>query len=369
VNQFLLSQGRDARAKTRLAAIVLLFAAAGETPVAAAEPPPAAPPPAATPPPTEPPPPVVDRAALDRADAALTDGRVDEACKLYDDVLAASPDAEVALRAGKCHELAGRTATAYKRFTRAALLAAGNVGLEDRARELASRLAPKLSKLRVDVLVPEDGLSITVNGEPLPKDQWRKLLPTDPGSIRVRAERPGAPPFEAQITLGGSADAQVVVVRDTPSPSDGAGGDGAGGAGGAGAGGAGPDLPPGDGRVETVSPIGVAAFLTTSLGLVGVATGIAFGVMTLVEVSDAKEDPALCPNLVCSKAGRIAVDEAEAKGIVSTIALSVGGASLATGVTLFVLRHFEIIDAPEKAPEKAPKIGVGPGWVSLELAF
>jgi hypothetical protein len=312
----------------------------------------------------------VDRAALDRADAALTEGRVDEACKLYDDVLAASPDAEVALRAGKCHELAGRTATAYKRFTRAALLAAGNVGLEDRARELASRLAPKLSKLRVDVLVPEDGLSITVNGELLPKEQWRKLLPTDPGSIRVRAERPGLPPFEAQVTLGGAADAQVVVVRDVaPGSGDGgAGADGA-GAGGAGSGGTDPEPLPGDGRVETVSPVGVVAFLSTSLGLVGVATGIAFGVMTINEVADAKEDPALCPNLVCSKAGRIAVDEAEAKGIVSTVALSVGGAALATGVTLFLLRHFEILDAPEKKPDTSPKLGVGPGWISVELAF
>jgi hypothetical protein len=115
-----------------------------------------------------------------------------------------------------------------------------------------------------------------------------------------------------------------------------------------------------------VSPIGVVAFLTTSVGLVGVATGIAFGVMTINEVADAKEDPALCPNLVCSKAGRIAVDEAEAKGIVSTVTLSIGGAALATGVTLFLLRHFEIIDAP--APT-APKVGVGPGWVSVELAF
>jgi hypothetical protein len=281
-------------------AALLLLATLGGPHVATAEPPPT------TVRPDETPPPAVDRAAVDRADAALTEGRVDEACKLYDEVLAASPDAEVALRAGKCHELAGRTATAYKRFTRAALLAAGNVALEDRARELASRLASKLSKLRVDVLVPEDGLSITVNGEPLPREQWRKLLPTDPGPIRVRAERPGAPPFEAQVTLGGAADAQVVVVRDV-APSDGGGG-GAGGTGGTG--GAGSEPPPSDGRVETVSPIGVVAFLTTSVGLVGVATGIAFGVMTINEVADAKEDPALCPNLVCSKAGRIAVDVA-----------------------------------------------------------
>ncbi len=293
-----------------------------------------------------------ERATREKAEFAMSQGRIDEACVLLD-TLTKSEQPLALIDAGQCYALAGKSASAYKRYTRASIAAAsrGETSLEDRARDLAGKLVPSLSKLRVDVMAATADLAVTLNGVPFPKSEWGVLAHVDPGPIALRATADGKSPFETSVVVGPNGDAQVIVVPLLKAPSI---------------------QPPGHEKLEPrpsppaettsrVSPIGIAAFLTTAFGVVGVGTGIAFGVMTLSEVGEAEENPALCPGKICSEAGRAVIDEAETKGIVSTAMFAIGGASLATGATLFLLREFGVIDtAPAQAPSPLPRVSVTP---------
>lgn len=301
-----------------------------------------------------------DRETKEKAELALSQGRVDEACVLFES-LTRSEQPLALIDAGKCFAIAGKTASAYKRYTRASIAAAsrGEVGLEDRARDLASKLVPTLSKLRVDVLGATQDLVVTINGAPMPRSEWGVLGHADPGTLAVRATADGKAPFETSLTLGPNGDAQVLVIPALKAPSEVQEPP--------------PVVPPPQvtpERTEKVSPIGIAAFVTTAFGVVGLGTGIAFGVMTLSEVAEAEENPSLCPNKVCSEAGRAIVDEAETKGIISTAMFVFGGATLATGGTLFLLRELGVIDHDEpKEPSAAPTVSISPVSIGATWRF
>ena len=295
---------------------------------------------------------------LAEADKALAEGHIDQACRKFEDALTLTRTATILVNAGKCQQLLGKTASAWRHFTSATILAGGlgDTTLEDRSRELASKLAPRLSKLRIDVLAPFPEQRVECNGILIPRAEWGVLTPVDPGDLRCVASAPERLSLDLQITIGAEADVRVLVIPQLkdgavqPSPPQEQR----------------PITPPvSEQPKEVKSPVGVIAFVSTAVGVVGIGTGIAFGVMTLIEVGDAEENPLLCPNKLCSKAGRIAIDEAEAKGIASTVAFTVGGLGLATGVTLFLLREFGVLGAQQ--PAVLPV--VGHGSFGLEFSF
>ncbi len=303
-----------------------------------------------------PPPPTAHDLAkqgIARGKEQLAKGDVAAACTSFEQSVLAERSYEGLMQAAQCHELAGRTASAWQEASAASALPDASTEQQDRARELASKLAPRLSKLRVDVITPLAGQMVFKDGKPLPADAWGALLPADPGSYLITATAPDRLPFSARVEVGASADRAVVVVPALPKPGEAAS----------------PAKPvddpakPSDADLENpvirnVSPLGVAAFVTTSGGIVGVTMGIVFGVMTLNEVSDAEDDPALCPKKVCSKAGRLVIDEAESKGIGSTVAFAVGGTALAAGIAMFLYK--ELAPDPKasdpKAAPTAPKV-------------
>ncbi|NUP10420.1 MAG: tetratricopeptide repeat protein [Polyangiaceae bacterium] len=304
---------------------------------------------------------------LASARAALDAGKIDEACALFDKAADAGAGSEALLAAGQCHELQGRTASAWKRYSDATRAAAkeGVVDREDRARSLASKIAPRLSKLRIDVLAPIAGLTVRRNGVVVDAETYGSLVPVDPGTYAVVATAPDRQDYAASVVVGGDADARVIVVPMLPpkgsatinSTME-------------------PVGPRRDGVVRTSSPLGVAGFVTTSFGAVGIAMGTVFGVMAMNEVGDAEEDPLLCPNKVCTKAGAAVIDEARTKSTVSTVAFSVGGVSLAAGVTIFLVRELTDIEKPDTDKDATKKSGitsfepiVGPGYAGATIHF
>lgn len=286
--------------------------------------------------------------------AALDAGKVAEACALMEKSAAAGGGSDALLASGQCHELQGKTATAWREYTAAsrAAVTEGVVDREDRARTLAGKLAPRLSKLRIDVIAPVAGQAVRRNGQPVDPSTFGALVAVDPGTYAVTATAPGLTDFSASVVVGSDADAQVILVPALQRPS-----------------------PPGthpaqplapvkrDGVVRTVSPMGIAGFVTTTLGVVGLAMGTAFGVMALNEAGEAEDDPRLCPNKVCTPAGMSIVDEARTKSTVSTVAFSVGGTALAAGITLFLLREFTDLEKKDEFTPKSvsvePMIGLG----------
>ncbi|MBK8942293.1 MAG: hypothetical protein IPM79_32985 [Polyangiaceae bacterium] len=326
--------------------------------------PPAEPPssaPSAPPSESPPPPPPAGAEALAKGKAALDAGRIDEACAHFQDA-AAGGASEALLSSGQCHELQGKTATAWREYT-AASVAAGREGAadrEDRARALASKLAPRLSKLRVDVLSPSPSQVVKKNGALLDPSTYGALVPIDPGSYTITASAPGRADFSATVVLRADADAQVVVVPALGPPAEGSAGPG-------------PGAGSPDGVTRTTTPLGVAGFVTTSLGALGIAMGTVFGVMALNEVGDAEEDPRLCPNKLCSEAGRKVLDEAETKGNAATAAFSIGGTALGAGVIIFLVRELTDVEKPA-SPQKPSGVTsveplVGPGFAGVSVRF
>jgi hypothetical protein len=308
------------------------------------------------------------KALHDEGLSMLSAGRVDEACSKLGASAEAHRAAQVLADLARCHELQGRIATAYAEHVEASNLAdaAGDADRALREREAASRLAPRLSKLRVEIVESQPGLVVKRDGVVLKPEQLGALLVVDPGLHVVTAEAPGFEPFRAEIRIGADADAKGVLVprltkkkKATPSGpvSDGM-----------------PTLPPSDddGR-RGRSPVGIVGFVASGVGFIGVVMGTIFGIQTLVEVSEAEDDERLCPEKKCTKLGRLAIDEAETKGIVSTVSFSVGGVALATGVTLLLVDLFVLSEPGQKADEKpvglVPWVGPEGGGLGVSVSF
>ncbi|MFO0550353.1 MAG: hypothetical protein U0271_18305 [Polyangiaceae bacterium] len=300
---------------------------------------------------------------------ALAAGRVDEACKKFDAAAVVERSAPNLVAAGECHELQGKTATAWRSYTAASVLASadGSTDLADRARSLAGKLAPHLSKLRIDVLSPAPDQAVWCDGAPVATTDWGALVPVDPGDHTVSSTASGFDPYRETVRVGADSDVRVVVVRlrkpgedvQPPNPDGGQTTN--------------PATPPptGDGVVRSVDPITLTGFVTTSFGALGIVMGIAFGVMALQDVNQAEEDPALCPNKVCSTAGRSLIDEASTKGTISTVAFTVGGVALGAGVIVLVYQALTKPPAPTEAPKAVTvrPVGVGSAGLGVELAF
>ncbi|MBL8743595.1 MAG: hypothetical protein JNK04_20940 [Myxococcales bacterium] len=301
--------------------------------------------------------------ALAEARAKLDAGRVDEACAILEQSLAKERTSAVLLAAGQCHELQGKTATAYAELLAAstAAEAEGATESQDRARSLASKLVPRLSKLRIDVLAPAGDQVVRRDGVLVPRDDWGKLVFVDPGAHAVTASAAGRRDFSTQVKVGAEGDVRVVLIGELPDvnakpapppakqPE--------------------PVKPPGDGRTETVDPMGVAAFATSGVGLVGMVMGITFGVMALNDVGEAEEDPLLCPNKICSPAGRAVIDEAKTKATVSTVSFVVGGVSLATGITLFLVRELAMPEPKIETKQATIQAVIAPDWSGVRVTF
>lgn len=296
----------------------------------------------------------------EEAKAAFDRGDVQQACKLYEKAAELEPSSAILLASGQCHDLLGKTATAYREYTQASVLAQKeeNVERADRARELASRLAPRLSKLRVDVQTPRPEQVVRKNGAPVDATTWGSLVAVDPGTYSISSSAPGFADFTTTVVVKGEADAQIVIVPTlqvqaaVTTPID-------------------PGTPVVLPPANTSSPIGIAAFVTTSFGAVGIAMGTVFGIMSLNEKANAEDDPLLCPNKQCTHAGIAVVDEARTKATISTVAFSVGGVALATGVTLFLIKEFVIEkgDDPAAPPAVTVKPSVGLGAADVTFRF
>ena len=206
-----------------------------------------------------------------------------------------------------CHESVGRTATAYNEYREAARIAR-TTGDPERARILQTRiekLEPELSRLTVNATDTSEGLEIFVGDAPLPQSQWGMPVPTDPGTIRVRARAPGKQPWAANVTL--LADGNHVVVSV-------------------------PELS----RAEAEpSHVNVPMFVAFGVGAAGALVGGYFGVRAKGLNDDSMDH---CDSLNrCDARGFSLREDAHSAARVSNAAFAIGLAGAAVGVVLFVL--------------------------------
>lgn len=160
-----------------------------------------------------------------RAEELFDEGRrlmqsratLDTACLKLEESLKLWDRGDTVLNLALCHRRQGRTAAAFYEFDRAL-----THGIKVRfpeaiveAQRQRAELATILSRLTVAVppaIASLDGLAVTVNGQPWPRDRWNTAFITDPGLLRVHAEARGRKPFDAQVDLGPKKDEKTVVV-------------------------------------------------------------------------------------------------------------------------------------------------------------
>jgi hypothetical protein len=261
-----------------------------------------------------------------------------DACReLEAETLQSGLDALLGL--GECQQRAGRNASAWYTFLEAEAVARAQ---KDRARakraaEQVAALAPRLT--RVVFVVPRSsrvpGLTLRLGDNTVPPSAWETPIPVDAGALRVSASANGYRAWSLEIDASHSPGEVYrvdvpVLVRARAEPR----------------------------RATRDKAYRTAGVVTGSVGLAGLGAGALFGAMahSAESASACAKSAAQCPP---NKSNSATYGEAAA------VSLALGGALLATGVTLFVL-------APSADQEKkeslrvAARYAAGGGRLQLE---
>ncbi len=286
-----------------------------------------------------------------------------QACPKFEDSQRQDPSPGTLLNLGECYEALGRTASAWAEYQAAASMARarGRSEQEQSALDHSKRIAPRLSKLEIDAPASAvTGMVVRRDAVDVGTGSLGVAVAVDPGSHRIEVSAPGYKPWSTSVDVGKEAAlVRVAIPALEPAP-------------------AAATLPPGTATSPTPSPapathdVGTGGstrtlgFVVGGAGVVVIGVGAVFGVLASKQASDAKNDPALCPNEVCTPAGRSEIDSAKSKALISTIGVGVGAAALVTGAVLVFTAH---PSAPAQARSSSPRLvpSVGAGFAGLAL--
>jgi hypothetical protein len=267
------------------------------------------------------------------------EGRFDEACPKLEESQRLDPQLGTLLNLADCWANMGRTASAWVSFVELAGAAhrAGDPR-EEVARERAAELEPKLTKLRIVVRDAADGLEVRRDGDVVREPSWGEALPVDPGDHLVVASAPGHAKWQTTVAVDGAGDVVELVVpplerATTPDPE--------------------PPPPSTGGGIPAQA---IAGWVVGGAGVVGVAVGIGFAVLTKTNNDESLEHCPTDPNL-CDAEGVALRDEARSDQTISIVAFVLGGVALVTGAVL-------VATAPS---ESAQAWRIGPDGASLRF--
>ncbi|MCH9686475.1 MAG: hypothetical protein K0V04_33890 [Deltaproteobacteria bacterium] len=266
------------------------------------------------------------QALFDEGMRLMEEGKVEEACRDFDESQHLDPAIGTRFNLADCYERLGRLASAWVHYVGVAD-AAQREGQFDRAafaRARADALEPLLSRLRLEVTAV-DGLTVVRDGVRVGPAQWSKAVPVDPGRHVIEATAPGHEGWRGEVVADEQGQTVVVTIPplrvedvETTDPA------------------ASPppviaepaptvDRPPRRGQW-------IAGFSVGGAGLAVLAAGGGFGIAAIGKQDRAR---ASCPAAdACFPRGAELLTEARRSGTASTVLLAVGGALLATGIVL-----------------------------------
>jgi hypothetical protein len=153
--------------------------------------------------------------ALFREGRRLFDeGNIDAACIKFAASQGAEPSTGTLLNLAICHDKQGRTATAWAEFLDVATTAArgGQSKREAYALSRAAELEATLSRLRIELAEPLDGMVIHLDATVLSSDAVGTAVPLDPGSHKVEVSAPGKQTWSTTVTIEEGPSEQALVV-------------------------------------------------------------------------------------------------------------------------------------------------------------
>jgi hypothetical protein len=289
-----------------------------------------------------------------------------EACRMFEASQREDPSPGTQFNLGACYEALGRTASAWAAYVHAAELAQerGRAAQETEARARVAALEPQLSKLRIDAPpAPIEGLEVRRDGQLVSAGSLGVALNIDPGEHTIEARAPGRRPWSTKLEIKSSADSQTVAIPDleaieaeapttaarSPEP------------------GPAPTPDPTRDRGGSDKTVG---YVLGGIGLAAIGVGTVFGLMAAKQAADSEDNPSLCPDKECTRAGRDEINAAKDKAFISTLGFGAGIAALAAGVVLVLTSD----SGPSKqearrAPRVVPSGGARGGFVSIEASF
>lgn len=280
------------------------------------------------------------------AEALFQDGRrlmdekdYDQACPKFEESYRLVSKLGTLLNLATCHDKQGKTGTAFSEYTKALSIAKerGEQDRMDYTRAQLDELAPRLSKLVLELPHADPDTEVFVDGKPLGQATWGTPLPLDPGTHALEVRAPGKKPWTRDAKIPeepGSVILEVPALQDAPDD-------------------AAPEptptepSPPSDDDGSTQRVLG---FVVGGVGLVGIGVGAVFGLQTFSKQSDSEDH---CVDTRCDQEGVDLRDEASTTGLISTIGFGAGVALAAVGVVLIATAGGDDMD-----PEARTSAGV-----------
>ncbi|HKQ70489.1 MAG TPA: hypothetical protein VJT73_14165, partial [Polyangiaceae bacterium] len=254
-----------------------------------------------------------------------------------------------------CYERLGQTASAWAGFLEVAsgAKAMGQVDRERVARERATALQPRLSKMTLvsSGSSPPPGLEIRRDGTVVGHALWGTAIPVDPGSHSIEATAPGKKPFRTTVQVTGEnasvsvtipalddAPAPPVVVDDTTKVTS------------------------RDANVVTSGTGRTLGLIVGGAGVVGLGISGAFALRAKGKYDDSLDKCLPGEPNKCFESGVTLRNEARSAGTVATVAFGVGAAAIVAGAVLFFAAP-----SPAEKPRVSLVPSVGPGSAELTL--
>jgi tetratricopeptide (TPR) repeat protein len=266
------------------------------------------------------------------------------ACQRFEVSQKLDPGLGTLLFLGECYDKLGKSASAWKAFSDAALLASRKADPERGrlARIRASALEPTLPQLRVRVapatrLLP--AVEYTLNGTEVSARDLEQPLHVDPGRALLRVTAPGHQRWETEIEILGGASVAIVDVPELALARAESSNFGVGLA--LGAANAAPSRSAAQASPAATEPSGsglrTAGVIVALVGLAGVGTGSYFAVLAVDEAKRAKSiDRCPLPDR-CYEAGITLRDDARSHAHIADLAIGIGASLFVGGTLLYLL--------------------------------
>ncbi len=313
----------------------------------------------------------VAQSLFNEARALLDAQRVAEACEKFSQSQRLDPSAGTLLNLAICHELQGKTASAWLEFGESwsTALRENRPDRVQLARERMAALEPRLSRLIVRSALTSEALLITLDGREIPSAALGLAVPIDPGEHVLEARSPGKEAFVHRLTIGPDATTTELEIpalqAAAPAP---------------------PKSPssrrPAPERAPAAVPDAGAprersslrrngSYVLAATAITAAGAGTLFGVQALRFKKFSDQE---CPQERCSAQGAAWSRQASSSATLSNA--SFGAALLATGAAIY-LWVSEPADAPRQATRRLPpapsklswSLGPTDGFVAWRAEF
>lgn len=296
------------------------------------------------------------RSLFEEGRALVSEGKPDQACPKFKGSYDLDPGAGSAFHLADCYERTGKVASAWVLFLEVAVLMrdAGDKDKEAAARRRADALAPRLSRLNIQVPNEHvvDGLTVVRDGEKVNSASWNTALPVDPGEHTVTVSAPGREAWTTVVTIGGEGVSEKVVVPQLPATAKE------------------PAAAPAaksDSTVSTGAVTDSGAWKGQKLTglIVGGGGLLVFGAGTFLGFrakSSYDDSGAFCDGNVCTQEGLDIRSDARSDANIATMVGGLGLAAMVGGAVLY-------FTAPDSGSGTETAVGVGPGSIMLRGAW